>query len=95
MRPVYDSALLCEKLGMKVNLACKIAEAGIASAGLMHLAAAIPAVDWGVSLSSPYLADDIVTEPIALAGGWLNVPTSPGLGIRVDEAKVRRYTREI
>jgi muconate cycloisomerase len=95
MRPVYDSALLCEKLGMKVNLACKIAEAGIASAGLMHLAAAIPAVDWGVSLSSPYLADDIVAEPIALAGGWLNVPTGPGLGIRVDEAKVRRYTREI
>ena len=95
MRPVYDAALLCEKLGMKVNLACKIAEAGIASAGLMHLAAAIPAVDWGVSLSSPYLTDDIVAEPIALAGGWLNVPTGPGLGIRVDEAKVRRYTREI
>lgn len=94
MRPVYDAALLCEKLGMQVNLACKIAEAGVASAGLMHLAAAIPAVDWGVSLSSPYLADDIVTEPIALAGGWLNVPTGPGLGIRVDEAKVRRYTRE-
>ncbi|MEY4597419.1 MAG: hypothetical protein RLZZ445_216 [Pseudomonadota bacterium] len=94
MLPVYDSALLCEKLGMQVNLACKIAEAGIASAGLMHLAAAIPAVDWGVSLSSPYLADDIVAEPIALAGGWLNVPTGPGLGIRVDETKVRRYTRE-
>ncbi len=94
MRPVYNAALLCEKLGMQVNLACKIAEAGIASAGLMHLAAAIPAVDWGVSLSSPYLADDIVAEPIALAGGWLNVPTGPGLGIRVDEAKVRRYTRE-
>jgi muconate cycloisomerase len=51
-------------------------------------------VDWGVSLSSPYLADDIVAEPITLAGGWLNVPTGPGLGIRVDEAKVRRYTRE-
>jgi muconate cycloisomerase len=60
----------------------------------MHLAASIPAVDWGVSLSSPYLADDIVAEPITLAGGWLNVPTGPGLGIRVDEAKVRRYTRE-
>jgi muconate cycloisomerase len=95
MRPVYDSALLCEQLGMKVNLACKIAEAGIASAGLMHLAAAIPAVDWGVSLSSPYLADDIVAEPIALAGGWLNVPQGPGLGICVDEAKVRRYSREV
>ena len=94
MRPVYDSALLCEQLGMKVNLACKIAEAGVASAGLMHLAAAIPAVDWGVSLSSPYLADDIVAEPIRLNGGWLDVPQGPGLGIRIDEAKLRRYTRE-
>lgn len=94
MRPVHDAALLCEQLGMKVNLACKIAEAGIASAGLLHLAAAIPAVDWGVSLSSPYLAEDIVTEPIALAGGYLNVPAGAGLGITVDEAKVRRYARE-
>jgi len=94
MRPVHDAALLCEQLGMKVNLACKIAEAGIASAGLLHLAAAIPAVDWGVSLSSPYLAEDIVTEPIALAGGYLNVPRGAGLGITVDEAKVRRYARE-
>ena len=94
MRPVHDAALLCEQLGMKVNLACKIAEAGIASAGLLHLAAAIPAVDWGVSLSSPYLAEDIVTEPIALAGGYLDVPRGAGLGITVDEAKVRRYARE-
>lgn len=94
LQAVRDAALLCEALDMKVNLACKIAEAGIASAGLMHLAAAIPAVDWGVSLSSPYLADDIVTDPIRLSGGYLDVPTGPGLGIRVDEAKVRQYTRE-
>lgn len=94
MRPVYDAALLCEELGMKVNLACKIAEAGIASAGLLHLAAAIPALDWGVSLSSPYLADDIVAAPISLVGGHFRVPAGPGLGITVDEAKVRRYAVE-
>jgi muconate cycloisomerase len=95
MGPARDAALLCEELGMKVNLACKIAEAGIASAGLMHLAAAIPAVDWGVSLSSPYLADDIVSDPIRLDQGWLQVPQGAGLGIRVDEAKLRRYAREV
>ncbi len=94
MRPVYDAALLCEQLDMRVNLACKIAEAGIASAGLLHLAAAIPDVAWGVSLSSPYLADDIVTEPVALTQGHFSVPTGPGLGVTIDEAKVRRYTRE-
>ncbi len=95
MQIVHDAAMLCEELGLKVNLACKIAEAGIASAGLLHLAAAIPSLDWGVSLSSPYLSDDLVAEPIALTGGFVNVPTGPGLGIRVDEAKVRRYTREV
>lgn len=95
LQVVHDAAMLCEKLDMKVNLACKIAEAGIANAGLLHLAAAIPSLDWGVSLSSPYLADDIVVEPIALDGGYIHVPTGPGLGVRVDEAKVRRYTREV
>ncbi|MDH4151625.1 MAG: hypothetical protein OEV67_14070, partial [Betaproteobacteria bacterium] len=94
MQTVYDAALACEQLDMKVNLACKIAEAGVASAGLLHLAAAIPALDWGVSLSSPYLADDIVDQPLRLEQGHFTVPTGPGLGIRVDEAQVRRYTRE-
>ncbi len=94
MQAVYDAARVCEELDMKVNLACKIAEAGIASAGLLHLAAAIPALDWGVSLSSPYLADDIVTEPIDLVEGHFQVPAGPGLGITVDEAKVRRYAVE-
>lgn len=95
MQPVYDAAMVCEQLDMKVNLACKIAEAGVASAGLLHLAAAIPALDWGVSLSSPYLADDIVAQPLRLAQGHFNVPVGPGLGIEVDEAQVRRYSREV
>ncbi|MGA0023616.1 MAG: mandelate racemase/muconate lactonizing enzyme family protein [Burkholderiales bacterium] len=95
LSPVYEAAQLCDRLGMKVNLACKIAEAGIASAGLLHLAASIPALDWGVSLSSPYLADDIVAEPVRLVDGHFDVPTGPGLGITVDEAKIRRYAREI
>ncbi len=91
MRPVYDAALLCEKLGMKVNLACKIAESGIAAAAMLHLAAAVPALDWGVSISSQYLADDVLKKPIGFAAGHFEVPAGPGLGIEVDEAKVRRY----
>ncbi len=94
LTPVYEAAQLCDRLDMKVNLACKIAEAGIASAGLLHLAAAIPALDWGVSLSSPYLADDIVKEPLQLRDGHFDVPTGPGLGIAIDETKIRRYARE-
>ena len=95
MKPVYDAALLCKKLGMKVNLASKMAETGISTAALLHLAAAIPAVEWGVGLSSQYLVDDILKTPLSFANGHVEVPTGPGLGIEVDEAKVRRYAREV
>jgi len=94
LKPVMDAGLLCEKLGMKVNLASKMAETGISTAALLHLAAALPAVDWGVGLSSPYLTDDILEQPLSFANGHVSVPAGPGLGIEIDEAKVRRYARE-
>lgn len=93
MRGVCQAAELCQSLGMKVNLACKVAESGIAAAAMLHLAAAVPAVDWGVSLSSQYLADDVVRVPLVIANGHADVPAGPGLGIDVDEARVRRYQR--
>jgi muconate cycloisomerase len=94
MRPVMDAGLLCEKLGMKVNLASKMAETGICTAALLHLAAALPAVDWGVGFSSQYLVDDILKTPLSFTNGHISVPQGPGLGIEVDEAKARRYARE-
>ena len=95
MRRVYAAGQTCESLGMKVNLACKIAESGIATAAVLQLAAALPAVDWGVSLSSQYLADDVVRVPIAITSGHADVPAGPGLGIEVDETQVRRYQRRM
>jgi L-alanine-DL-glutamate epimerase-like enolase superfamily enzyme len=95
MRPVMEAARLCERLGMKVNLACKMVESGIAAAAMAHIAAAVPAIDWGVSLTHTYLADDIVRNPPRVENGHVEVPAGPGLGVEVDEAKVRRYAREI
>jgi muconate cycloisomerase len=92
--PVMDAGRLCERLGMKVNLASKMAETGINTAGLLQLAAALPAVDWGVGFSSQYLVEDILKTPISFAGGHVSVPAGPGLGVEVDEAKVRRFARE-
>ncbi|HKA44990.1 MAG TPA: enolase C-terminal domain-like protein [Burkholderiales bacterium] len=94
IRPVYDAALLCEKLGLKVNLASKVAETGISTAAILQLAAAVPAVEWGVGFSSQHLIDDILKTPHVFSGGHIDVPTGPGLGIEVDEAKLRRYSRE-
>ena len=91
LRIVHQAAQQCQASGMKVNLACKVAESSIATAAVLHLAASIPSIDWGVSLSSQYLADDIVKTPLAIAHGHATVPAGHGLGIEVDEAKVDRY----
>ena len=88
---VIEAGRVCEQLGMKINLACKIAESSIATAAVLHLGAVLPSVDWGVSLSSQYLADDIVNAPLTVASGHARVPSGPGLGVDVDEAKVDRY----
>lgn len=93
VRPVVDAALLCASLGMRVNLACKIAESGIATAAMLHLAAVVPDIDWGVSLTSQYLAEDVVSGLPRVDRGHLAVPEGPGLGVAVDEARVRAHAR--
>jgi L-alanine-DL-glutamate epimerase-like enolase superfamily enzyme len=95
LRGVVRAAELCRQLDMKVNLACKVAESGIAAASLMHLAAAIPSVEWGVSISNQYLADDIVRAPVRVVAGHAEVPEGVGLGVEVDEARVRKYQRQL
>ncbi|HUP93412.1 MAG TPA: hypothetical protein VM164_00800 [Burkholderiales bacterium] len=45
----------------------------------------------GVSPTSPYLAEDILARPLEFSRGHAVVPSGPGLGIEVDEARVRRF----
>ena len=74
-----------------MNIAAKIAESSIASAAAVHLACAVPKVDWGVSLTHFYLAEDIVRRPLPLADGMVALPAGAGLGVEVDEAAVERF----
>ena len=85
------AALLCEDLGLKVNVAAKIAESSIGTAAAVHLACAVPSIDWGVSLTHFYLAEDVVKSPLTLGDGIVPVPPGPGLGIDVDEGRVARF----
>jgi muconate cycloisomerase len=86
-----EAGRLCQRLGLSVNIAAKIAESSISSAAALHLACAVPKVDWGVSLTHFYLAEDIVRRPLPLAGGLVALPDGPGLGVEVDEAAVERF----
>jgi len=90
-REAFAAGKLCKKLGLKINVAAKIAESSIGTAAAVHLACAVPNVDWGVSLTNMYLAADIVRRPIAIADGKVALPDGPGLGVEVDEAAVARF----
>jgi muconate cycloisomerase len=90
-REAVAAGKLCRKLGLKINVAAKIAESSIGTAAAVHLACAVPNVDWGVSLTNMYLAEDIVRRPIAIADGKVVLPDGPGLGVEVDETAVARF----
>jgi muconate cycloisomerase len=87
----YEAAKLCRRLRLKVNVAAKIAESSIATAAAVHLACVVPNVDWGVSLTHFYLAEDIVRQPLTIRDGTVALPQGPGLGVEVDEAAVERF----
>jgi L-alanine-DL-glutamate epimerase-like enolase superfamily enzyme len=40
------------------------------------------------------LADDLVEEPLEIRDGFL-YPKGPGLGIKLDEGKLKKYTVEL
>jgi muconate cycloisomerase len=90
-REALAAGKLCKKLGLKINIAAKIAESSIGTAAAVHLACAAPNVDWGVSLTNMYLAEDIVKQPIALHDGHVTLPDGHGLGVDIDEAAVARF----
>jgi muconate cycloisomerase len=81
---------LCQRLGLAVNIAAKMSESSLASAAAVHLACAVENIDWGVSLTHFYLAEDIVRRPLAMANGLVSLPLGAGLGVDIDEAAVAR-----
>jgi L-alanine-DL-glutamate epimerase-like enolase superfamily enzyme len=79
-------------------------ELGLANAANLHLAAATPAITLAsvIPVNAPdgaaptrvagrYYADDVVCEPFEYEAGALVVPSRPGLGVEVDEAKLEHY----
>jgi len=82
---------LCEALGMRVNTSCKTGESSVACAAALHAASVIPETAWGLTLTHTALAADVTAQPLPTAQGHADVPDGPGLGVEVDEARVRRH----
>jgi muconate cycloisomerase len=85
---IAESAMLGCTVGSNLEL-------GVGTAAMIHVALATPGItpdDFPCDIIGPlYYSDDIVTEPLPLAGGKAMALDRPGLGIELDEEKVRQY----
>jgi len=95
LRGVVEAGRLCDSLGMSVNVSCKTGESSIACAAALHVASVIPNIAWALTLTHIALAEDVAGEPIRSERGHVNSLDRPGLGITVDEDRVRRHRVQI
>jgi len=67
-------------------------EFGIAAAAAHHILLTLPNIVDGNQQTAQIMCDDLLEQPLPIAGGpkW-GVPDAPGLGILVNEEKVRHY----
>src|SRR5688572_12097154 len=96
-------AAVAEAGGLKCNVNGSV-ETGVGNAANIHLAASTGVVTYGcvVPVSTPkgkgkggiagiYYQDDIITEALDYADGDVLVSSKPGLGIELDEDKIKHY----
>lgn len=58
----------------------------------LHLAASTKAILDGCESVGPMkMADDVVGEPLIMDRGFIQVPTKPGLGVELNEEKLKKY----
>ena len=95
IRAVVEAGKLCDSLGMSVNISCKTGESSIACAAALHVASVIPNIAWGLTLTHSGLAEDVTAQPIRTDKGHADSIERPGLGIDVDEDRVRRHRVQI
>lgn len=88
---VAEAGRLCDSLGMNVNISCKTGESSVACAAALHVATVIPNIAWGLTLTHLALAEDVTAQPVATSRGHADSIDRPGLGIDVDEDRVRRH----
>ncbi|MBI0331802.1 muconate/chloromuconate family cycloisomerase [Burkholderia plantarii] len=70
-------------------------EGAVGTIASAHLFASFANLQWGTELFGPLLiTEEILTAPLDYRDFELTVPGGPGLGIELDEAKLRRFTRD-
>ena len=67
-------------------------ELGIQLATMLHLGAVLPNLSFAADAHYHHLTDDIIEGgKMRYENGSIRVPSGPGLGVRLDRAKVAEY----
>jgi len=95
---------VCSAAGIVCNVNGSI-ETGVGNLANLQLAAAAEPVTLScvIPVSTPaeaqrgqlagiYYKDDLLVEPMILSEGVLTLPTTPGMGMRLDDDKIKRFT---
>jgi glucarate dehydratase len=82
--PIGAAAGLTLMLGSRPSL-------GLATAAMLHLAAATPGLTAAHESSYHRLAGDVLAEPLMISDGMMTVPQCAGLGVEVDRGKIEQF----
>ena len=91
-------AALAQSFGVQVNP--HVWGSAIAQAASLQLLAALPVAHHSLFAAEPVLEYDrsshpfrreLITQPIELTDGWVQIPDGPGLGVEVDRAVIDKY----
>jgi glucarate dehydratase len=91
IRPCVKAAGVCEtfQTGIAVHSS---GELGIQLASMLHLGAVLPNLAFAADAHYHHLADDVIEGGLLpYHNGAIAVPTTPGLGVKLDREKVRKY----
>ena len=88
-----DVAAVAEAAGIGLYGGCLL-ESSIGAAAHLQVFAGLRELAWGCEHFGPQiLVDDLVEEPLRFADFRIYLPAGPGLGVTLDQDKLRRYAR--
>jgi glucarate dehydratase len=90
-----SAARACVQVGAAAGLTLMLASRptlGLATAAMLHLAAATPSLTAAHETSYHRLSGDVLSEPLTISDGMMTLPQCAGLGVEVDRGKIEQYS---
>jgi muconate cycloisomerase len=92
--PALKLAAIAEAAGIELYGGTML-EGPVGTIAAAHLFSTLPALHWGTELFGPLLlTEELLLEPLSYSDFHLSLPGGTGLGIRLDEDRVRFFQRD-